>query len=186
MKTLIINASPRKCGHTASLVSLLKTRLQGEIIEIWVFYDKISPCVDCRKCWVEKGCAIKDDMAKIYADDFDVIIIATPIHMSNLPGPLISLASRFQAYYAAKHFLHDPFPVREKRGILIMVGGGDGNTDCAIASAKVIFRILKADLKNENTVLSLKTDVLAATNDADAVRKINEIACRLNGTAHTG
>jgi multimeric flavodoxin WrbA len=115
MKTLIINGSPRKNGHTAALISLLKEQLQGEIIEISAFYDKISPCVDCRSCWTKKGCAIRDGMDKIYADDFDAVVLATPVHMSNLPGPLISLASRFQAFYAARRFLNDPLTCAKKR-----------------------------------------------------------------------
>ncbi len=185
MKTLIINASPRKDGHTASLVALLKARLQGETVEISAFRDNISPCIDCRSCWTNKGCAIRDDMDKIYADDFDAVVLATPVHMSNVPGPLISLASRFQAYYAARRFLNDPFAVRKKTGVLLMVGGGDGGIEEAVRSAKIILRILKADLPDENAVFSLNTDVLAAKDDEAAVKKINEIANRINA-AHRG
>ncbi len=67
-----------------------------------------------------------------------------------------------------------------------MVGGGDGHIEQAVSSAKIILRILRAAVKEENTVFSLHTDVLAAKDDAAAVKKINEIARGLNAAAHKG
>ena len=98
MKTLIINGSPRTKGDTVALLTELKKYLQGEITEISVFRDNIHPCNDCRYCWTEGKCIIEDDMQIIYNDDFDIVIVASPMHMFGLPGPLINLTSRFQAY----------------------------------------------------------------------------------------
>lgn len=179
MKTLIINGSPRKNGDTSALVSELKKHLKGEVIELSAYYDKISPCIDCRACWKQKGCAIKDDMAKIYNDDFDNVVIASPIHMSYLTGPLMELASRFQAYYAARFILHDKFVLRKKRAVLIIVGG-DGNPEKALDQAKMIFREMNAELEDQNTVFSLHTDRLPAGEDSQALIKISDIASRIN------
>ena len=70
MKKLILNGSPHKNGDTSYIVNELKKKLDGEIEEIFLYDAKISPCVDCRYCWKNKGCAIKDDMEKIYKDDY--------------------------------------------------------------------------------------------------------------------
>jgi len=179
MKTLIINGSPRRNGDTVSLLNELKTHLGGEIVEISAYRDKISPCIDCRRCWEKLGCVINDDMAAIYADDFDNVIIASPVYMSNLTGPVLSLASRFQVYFAAGRILKTPIKRRPKRGVLILVGGGDGGEEPAVQSAKLIFKMMNAELGDEDIVLSLKTDILPAKDDTLAVGKVREIARRL-------
>lgn len=180
LKTLIINGSPRKNGDTYQLLSELKRYLKGDIIEISAYHDNIKPCIDCRKCWINKGCVIKDDMSKIYDDDFNVVVIASPIYMSNLTGPLVSLASRFQAYYAAERFINNEIKISNKDAVLIIVGGGDGKPDQAVESAKWMFKKMKAVLSDENKVYSLCTDELPAENDSTALERIKEIAFRLN------
>jgi len=181
MKTLIINGSPRQNGDTVSLLNELKTHLDGEIVEISAYRDKISPCIDCRCCWEKLGCIINDDMATIYADDFDNIIIASPVYMSNLTGPVLSLASRFQVYFAASRILKTPIKKRPKRGVLILVGGGDGGAEPAIESAKLIFKMMNAKLSDDDIVLSLRTDVLPARDDGLAVDRVREVAKSVNG-----
>lgn len=180
MKTLVISGSPRRNGDTSALISELKKHLDGDFIEISAYYDKISPCIDCRHCWKNKGCVIKDGMTKIYDDDFDNVVIASPLHMSNFTAPLIGIASRFQAYYAAKYILHDKFELKRKKAILMIVGGGDGGWEKAMVLAKMMFRQMNAEFDMENTVFSLHTDTLPAKEDADALKKISEIANRIN------
>ena len=180
MKTLIINGSPRKNGDTAALVAALKKNLTGSIVEISAYYDDVSPCMDCRECWRQKGCVIQDDMEKIFADDYKVVVVASPIYCSGFPGPLVNLASRFQAHYAAKRFLKDEIVYKKKAAGLILVGGGDGKPTHAISMAKWVFKHLNAELADENTVLSLNTDTLPAEHDADALRQINDLVLRLS------
>jgi len=175
MKTLIINGSPRKNGDTAFLVSALKQRINGIIIEVSAYYDNINPCIDCRKCWQQKGCAIQDEMNKIYADDFDTVVIASPIYCSSFPGPLVSLASRFQAHYAAKHFLKNEIACNKKCAALILVGGGDGKPTHAINLARWIFKNINAELNDENILFSLNTNHLPAKDDANALQQINDM-----------
>ena len=181
MKTLIINGSPRKNGDTAFLLSKFKERINHDIIEISAYYNKIKPCEDCRACNKKKGCVIDDDMRLIYADDFDNVIIASPIYMSNLTPPLIGLASRFQAYYCAKRFLKDEFCLKDKKAALLLVGGGDGGPAEAIRLSHWIFKKLNAGGFEKNIVLSLKTDNVPASEDKEAVKKVKELALFFNG-----
>lgn len=175
-KTIIINGSPRKNGDTAFLISELKKYLQGDVIEISAFRDNISPCIDCRYCWTEGKCAIKDDMQIIYEGDYDNVIIASPIHMFGLPGPLVNLASRFQAYYAAKYIANKEIGITPKKGAFILVGGGNGKTDHAIKNAKFILRNMGAAYDENSFVLSLNTDKVPASQDTEALEKIRAIA----------
>ena len=41
-RTLIINGSPRPHGNTAALISEMKKTLEGEVIEISAFRNKIA------------------------------------------------------------------------------------------------------------------------------------------------
>jgi len=181
MKTLIINGSPRKRGNTAALIEELKKHLKGEVFELNPFYDKIAPCNDCRACWKKPGCVIRDDMDKVYADDYDVLIIASPLHMSSLPGPLVNLASRLQAYYASREKLHDPIPRRKKEAVMILVGGGGGDgPKIAIHQMKTIFSLLSAKLNDDNIVMSMDTDHVPAEDDKAAMERVRDIAQRLS------
>jgi len=180
MKTLIINGSPRTKGDTVALLTELKKYLQGEITEISVFSDNIHPCNDCRYCWTEGKCIIEDDMQIIYNDDFDIVIVASPMHMFGLPGPLINLTSRFQAYYAARRYANKKIDISPKKGVLILVGGGDGKPDYAIRMAKMILRNLGANYDEDYTVLSLNTDLVPAFEDTEALQKIKEISLKLS------
>lgn len=47
-KTLIINSSPHKNGDTSYIVNQIKRKLNGEIEEIFPYFDNIKPCIDCR------------------------------------------------------------------------------------------------------------------------------------------
>ncbi len=181
MKTLILNGSPRKNGDTAALIGAFRDKMSGEIVALSAFYDDVSPCIDCRWCCGHLGCAIHDRMDMVYADDYDVLVVASPLYMSTLTGPLMNVLSRLQIYYSARRFLQRPFVLRKKTGILLLAGGGDGKPDDAIRLSKWFFRLLNADFQEENMVLSMNTDAVPAAQDARALSNIRAIAARLNG-----
>ena len=180
MKTLILNGSPRKNGDTEYLLKELRKNLKGELVEIYAYYCNIKPCIDCRACQKEKGCKIIDDMQKIYSDDFDNVVIASPLYMSNLTAPLMGIASRFQAYYCAKHFLKDEFNLIQKKAALIIVGGGDGGPGNAIDLSKWMFKKMNAQGFEQYMVLSLHTDDFSTKDDVESIEKIHEIAAYFN------
>ncbi len=180
MKTLILNGSPRKNGDTISLLKELKKKLIGEILEIDVYFSNIKPCIDCRACQKKKGCTINDDMHKVYSDDFDNVVIASPIYMSNLTAPLIGLASRFQAYYCAKRFLKNEIKIKKKKAALIIVGGGDGSPEDAKRLAKWMFKKMNAYGFEEHSVFSLHTDDVPINEDKEAIKGVHEIADYFN------
>jgi multimeric flavodoxin WrbA len=177
-KTLIINGSPHENGDTAALVrQLRRSSADCEYAEMSAYRANISPCVDCRSCWTVKGCVIDDDMRAIYSDDFDNVVVASPIYLSNLPGPLLSVASRFQMHFGAARKLRDPFVLRRKKGGVILAGGGSkGGAEGALHSARVMLRMMNASGFEENTVMSLRTDFIPASRDADALDGVRKMA----------
>lgn len=181
MRTLIINGSPRKNGDTAHLLAALKTQLHGEITELSAYYGGVSPCIDCRACQTIKGCVIRDGMQAVYDDGYDNVVIASPIYMSGLTGPLVGLASRFQAYYCARRFLQDPFVLKKKKGALIFTGGGDGAPGEALRLGGWMLGQMNAEGGDGHTALSLHTDRLPAAEDTAALAQVREIAAYFNG-----
>ncbi|MDR2421606.1 MAG: flavodoxin family protein [Oscillospiraceae bacterium] len=179
LKTLIINGSPRARGDTAALIGALRSGLAGEVSELPAYRARISPCVDCRFCHTNARCAIDDDMRAVYADDFDRLVVASPVYYGSLTPPVMALASRLQIHHAAKHFLGAPIELRPKRGAVLLAGGGKGIPAEARRLSRVILRILGAELPEENVASSLNTDELPARGDAAALEKAREIGERL-------
>lgn len=142
METLILNGSPRQNGDTASLVGELKGFLRGDVTEIRAYSCGIAPCTDCRYCWEHPGCAKRDAWAlvdeKLRA--CDSVVIASPIYFSQLTGPLLSVLSRLQQYYCARRFRGEKRAFPEKRGGVILAGGGDGSPKPAAEMAAVLLR----------------------------------------------
>lgn len=175
-KTLIINGSPRKEGNTVSMIEELKKHLTGEVIEISAFYSKIAPCVDCRGCWETAKCVVEDDMKILYDDDFDNVLLASPVYFFDLPGQVLNLMSRFQPQHVAQYFLKNPIVRKEKRAGLIFTAGGRHNEDKAIPHSAVLFRLLNAHGWEEHIAKSVDTDEIPAQNDRTAMEDVRKIA----------
>ena len=176
MKTLIFNGSPRKTGDTVSLLKHLLERLPGEYKIVEAYRCNISPCVDCRFCKTNSGCAIQDEMQEVYKylTDCDNVLIASPVYFSELTGPMLSVGSRLQTYFCSRFFRKEESGLTGKKGAVLLVGGGDGKPDKAYETAKIL-------LKNMNCkeiyplVCSHNTDRVPAIEDAQAVAGVEEI-----------
>lgn len=180
MKTLIINGSPRPNGDTTALISRLREGLRGEVVELSAYRSNIAPCVDCRRCWETAQCAVRDDMDKIYADDFDAVVLASPVYYMTLPGQVLSLMSRFQPQHAAQFFLDKPLNIKPKKAGLILTAGGKGNADGATHHIRVLFRMLNAHGFEEHCAKSLLTDTIPAAEDSKALAQVDALAAWLN------
>ena len=179
MKTLILNGSPKKNGDTAALILELTKHLNGDIQIISSHFDNISPCVDCRHCWSNSGCAITDDMQYDYLEGCDNLIIASPIWFSELSGPLLTLASRIQTYFAAQFFRGEPSPIKHKNGLLLLAGAEPGTEKKACSTANTIFKHLNA-LPCVASIFSLNTNEIPAANDLQALAEVRKAALLLN------
>jgi len=177
MKTLVFNGSPRAEGDTASLISLLAKKLTGEIKVISAYRCSISPCMDCRYCKTNPGCAIMDEMQSVYSyiEECDNIVIASPIYFSELTGQMLNIGSRLQTYFCAKHFRKETPIAKEKKGAVILVGGGDGDAAKAYNTACTLLRLMNCtDIFR--MICSHHTDTTPAIEDRAAAEDIEELA----------
>ena len=180
MKTLLINGSPRTCGNTAALIRELKSHLHGDIIEISAFYSGIAPCIDCRGCWKTARCVVRDGMDLIYGDDFDNVVIASPVYFGTMPGAVLSLLSRMQPWHVATHFLKKPLVQRPKKAAAIVTAGGKGNVMLEAMHMGAFFRMLNARGYEDHFALSSHTDTFPADQDEEARAQVQSIARWLN------
>ena len=183
MKCLIINGSPKANGNTARIIDEFTKNFKGEI-DIINPFKNISPCLDCGYCIKNKKCCIDDDFSKLLLDDYEIIVIASPIYMSNLPGPMLNLISRFNFLYNNKVNLNYEHSFKVKKAVLFLVGGGSAsemlkgefNESNPIAQAKYIFKKLNAKLKDKDVVLCLNTNGVSVDNNSIILNKVSEIA----------
>ena len=170
MKTLILNGSPRENGDTASLIKKVTGKIPGEYKLINAYRSNISPCIDCRYCWEHTGCAIEDEMQEVYPyiQECDNILIASPVYFSELTGKLLDLGSRLQTYYCSAAFRREKPILKEKKGAVILVGGGDGHMDKAYSTACILLHHMNCHTIHE-LVSSHHTNEIPAADDKKAI-----------------
>jgi len=183
MKTLVINGSPR-IGDTSALVEILKQNLPGDVHILLPYYAKIKPCFDCRYCWENKGCVFKDDMAELFDNKYDNIIIASPIYCGGLPAPMVAVHQRLNFLYANKRFakVENPKP-KAKVGAIILVGGGSNEPNIPFTAtefSKSILKKINAKAPDENIIIYQNTDAMPATKNNETVEKVKALAKRLS------
>jgi multimeric flavodoxin WrbA len=181
MKTLIINGSPKKNGDTTILIDEFKKHLEGEVKTISCF-SNISPCSDCRYCWVNSGCCIDDEMQDIYPflDECDNVVLASPIWFSSLSGPLLNIASRIQTLFAAVYFRNELKSIKQKNGVILIVGAEKGTEVVPTQNALTIMKFMNVRRPCVATVYSLDTNNTPVGEDETAIKKAHEAALLLN------
>ncbi len=175
MKVLILNGSPNKNGDTKYIINKVMERFpkDTEFVEFNAFEENIEPCNDCRYCWKNKGCCRNDRMEIISKDDYDVIVIASPLYMEFLTPPLFSIITRLNYIWSNEFFLKFK-DLRKKKGMLILVGGGTGVPDHAISIAEIAFRFLNADFNIKTDYIhSLKTNFTKVEDDKELIEQID-------------
>ncbi len=177
MKTLIFNGSPRVNGDTASLINMLKETLEGECKIIDAYRCNIAPCIDCRYCRENPGCSINDEMQDVYKyiEECDNIVIASPLYFSELTGKLLDVGSRLQTYFSGSFFRKVKAVTKEKKGAVILVGGGSGGVEKAYDTACILLHDMNCH-NIHDVVYSLGTDRLPAAQDERAIKGVKEIA----------
>ncbi len=180
MKTLIFNGSPRKKGNTSTLVEELVRQLEGDVKIIRAYDCDVKPCVDCRFCWKNNGCAVKDGMQEIYNDiqESDNIVIASPTYFSELSGQLLAVLSRLQTYWCAKYLRHEVPVAKKKRAGIIVVRGGEGMLSKGIETAKVLLSDMNA--KSVGTIFSDDSDNVPSIERPEVKEGIRALAEALN------
>ena len=187
-KALILNFSPKSNGETSVFVDLFKQNFDGEVEEANLFNSPVRTCIDCGGCKKVNRCILNDEFMKIVDFTGDVLVIASPLYMSNLPAPALSFISRFNYLYNNKKYLKLTKKFKVKQAMLILTGGGgacemimgENNEDLAVRQSKYIFKKLNAKLCDDDIVLSLNTDKVSACKDEFNKNKTIKIAKKLS------
>lgn len=169
-KTLIINGSPRLRGDSACIISAITPKLEGEYKVVNTANSKIAPCIDCRYCWENEGCAFIDGMQSVYnyIQECDNILIVSPVYFSELTCQLLSVASRLQTYFCARYFRNENPIEKAKKGAVVLVSGGDGDNQRAYSTACGLLNIMNCE---DSKVLPLIE--FNNTNSIRATERVN-------------
>lgn len=156
MKVLIINASPRKNGITATLLAeaekTINLRHDTDVVRI---HDlSIKPCLGCLKCRPDKTCVLPRDDAHILAEKIkrsDLLILGSPVYWGNMPGTLKIFFDRnvpLFEYCEAKSIRYIPRPqLKGKKAVLIVTGGSPFPYNLLPSQSRGTLRSLKSILK---------------------------------------
>lgn len=186
MKTLIFNGSPRKNGNTVALVGEIVKNLEGEYRVVDAYRCDISPCIDCRYCWKNNGCAIDDEMQEIYAyiQECDNILIASPVYFSELTGKMLDVGSRLQTYFCARYIRKEIPVAKPKRGAVVLALGGNGNADKPYETACMLLHDMNCYDIHE-AVCGRDTDKKPAIEDEAVLRGVDSIVRFFNSSAQS-
>lgn len=103
MKVLLINGSPNQYGCTYTALHEVEITLQANGIETELLYlgkKPIAGCIACGACG-KTGHCFRDDIVKEIQerlDEFDGIVIGSPVYYSAPSGQLVSFLNRL--FYA--------------------------------------------------------------------------------------
>ncbi|MBQ3377967.1 MAG: flavodoxin family protein [Synergistaceae bacterium] len=100
MKVLLINGSPRQHGCTDVALSEVEKTLQAQGIEteiLWLGNKPIAGCISCFSCFKTGKCIQNDKVNELSSrlDEFDGIIVGSPVYYSGPAGQLTAFLDRF-------------------------------------------------------------------------------------------
>lgn len=99
MKVLLVNGSPDEHGCTYTALSEVAATLQKNGIDTEIVYlgkKSVAGCIACMKCF-ETGHCFRDDIVRELQgrlDEFNAIILGSPVYYSNPTGQILSFAQR--------------------------------------------------------------------------------------------
>lgn len=105
MKVLLINGSPNREGCTYTALSEVAATLRANGIEtemLCLGRKPVAGCIACGSC-LKTGHCFRDDIVKevqMRLDEFDGIVIGSPVYYSGPSGQLVSFLNRL--FYATE------------------------------------------------------------------------------------
>ena len=159
MKILGFNASPRKEGNTAWAVNkiLEGAKDRGAETQVWYSSDlDIKPCKGCLGCVQGGGCAINDDMQKLYSalKQADALVLGSPIYMGQMNAQAKIFTDRLFAQITPRFSPHFKEANAGKKLVLVFT---QGNPDPSMFKVYIdytrsMFTLLEFDVKEVQIV----------------------------------
>lgn len=154
LKVLGISTSPRRDGNSDLLLQRALAGAQENDAEVELLRTcdyRIEACDECNACSAAGGCHIPDDYRRILDRMLaaDRIIFATPVFFLTVSTQAKLLIDRGQCLWMRKNVLGLPLfePRRDRRGMLIAVGGSRGKRQFQCVRRPVLsyFKYLEVD-----------------------------------------
>jgi len=165
-QVLAITGSPRRGGNTDVLIeaALEGARAAGAETELLALRDmQIAPCVACNACFKTGACRVQDEYQDVFDKllSTDLIILGSPVFFMSVSAQTKLMMDRCQCLWAKKYILQEPIidPPRDRRGIVIAVGGSRG---------KRMFDGLHWTVKHWFDVLDMRFAAALYVNQVDA------------------
>lgn len=145
MKITIIHGQSHK-GSTYHIAKMLSEKLEGEVTEFFLPRDFASFCVGCTNCFErsETLCPHYEKLKPITEamDQADVIILASPVYVYHVTGPM----KAFLDHYGYRYMVHRPEEkMFRKQAVCISTaaGGGMKSTNRDMADSTYYWGIAK-------------------------------------------
>jgi len=156
MKMLVLNASPKKKGKVAGLLSAVADGARGTHDVEWIdVYDlSIKPCIGCMKCRPDKPCALPRDGSHIVAEKIaaaDLLVVGTPTYWGNMSAPLKALFDRIVTTleYIETEKMSLPRPLLTgKRAVIVTASSAPWPLTLLSSSARGAVRSVSVILKS--------------------------------------
>lgn len=123
---------------------------------------KFQPCNACDKCKDNFKCVINDDASGLISkvEAADVVVVASPIYFTGVPGTLKNFIDRNQAQWYKK-----TGSMKKKKGIIILTEG---------TAKDKYFRPAESEIRAFFAVNNIKTTVVLKFKNMDEKGKILE------------
>ena len=172
MKITGFIASPRKGGNTAWAVNkiLEGAKEKGAETQAWYSGDlNIKPCRGCLACTKGNGCAINDDMQKIYKalKETDVLVLGAPIYMGQMSAQAKVFMDRLFSQITPRFSPHFKEENAGKKLFLVFTQGNPdpGRFKVYIDYTHKMFQMLEFDVKGVEIVTGTRSEPASERQD---------------------
>ncbi len=194
---LVILASPRKGNSTYAAEKFAKS-LKGKKTYVDINRLEIKPCKACDKCGKKLMCVYDDDAAALIrqVEGSDVVIVASPVFFTGVPGPLKIFIDRNQVKWEEFYSTEYQVPGTEKEpnrkpdkgmnlipdtrypipktGIIILTAGHN--------KAKY-FRPAESEIRSFFAVNNIKTKLVMKFGNMDEKYAMKKYAAKIKAAA---
>jgi len=167
MKLMGFNASPRKNGNTAWIISKILDVAKKNGAETEMFHSAeldIKPCCGCLGC--KKGgmeCVINDDMQKLYEKikEADALLLGSPVYMGQMSGQAKIFTDRLFAHFSPRFSPHFKEGSIQKKKLLLVFDQGNPDIEkfrTYFDYTKEMFQMLEFDVLDVQVVAGLRAE----------------------------
>jgi len=177
VKIVIINASPRTDGLTATILQGISKSLSDKNVDVG-YYDlgrlTMAQCLGCCACYRIGHCVIDDDAEKISRAiaDADGLVLGTPTYASNVSGLMKVLIDR-------GHFVIEQL-LRGKYCVTVATGENYGSKD----ASKVLNKLVLYSGGKITGKIVYNAPFNIVTHDLETIQKSNYLAQRVGLGLH--